>query len=434
MDNLLTKITEKTATIGIIGLGHTGLSLAHDFGTEGFKIIGYDLDTTKIETLKKKESYLPFLPLGHLFYLLEEKRFIPTSEPADLIDADVKIISVPTPLNAQRLPDISFLKKAIRTAGSFLKEGQLIVIQSTSFPGTTEEEALPLIEKISQKKIGKDFFLAYVPEREDAGNPNAVLSQITRICGGITPTCTKLTKRLYEHITVGVYSCSSTRVAEAAKAYENAYRLINIAFVNEMKVAFDKMGINIWEVIEASSTKPFGFTAFYPGPGIGGECIPVDPIYLAWRAKQYAAPASMIENAVEINVKTSNYVVLRIADALNQQAKSLNGAKILVLGVAFKKDVGDIREAPALRVIPALQNKGAEVFYNDPYVPKLTALNLSSIPLEEKDLSSYDCIVVISDHSRYDWEWICEQAHLIVDTRNATKKVPAALKEGKVYL
>lgn len=434
MESILTKIAGKTATVGIIGLGYTGLSLAHDFGTEGFKIIGYDIDASKIKTLKKKESYLPFLPLGHLFYLLDEERFIPTSDPADLVKADVKIISVPTPLNAQRLPDISFLKKAVRTAGTFLDEGQLIIIQSTSFPGTTEEEALPLIETISNKKVGKDFFLAYVPEREDAGNPNAVLSQIPRICGGITPTCTKLARRLYEHITVKVHPCSSTRVAEAAKAFENAYRLINIAFVNEMKVSFDKMGINIWEVIEASSTKPFGFTPFYPGPGIGGECIPVDPIYLAWRAKQYAAPASMIENAIEINVKTSNYVVTQVTDALNQQAKSLNGAKILILGVAFKKDVGDIREAPALRIIPALQGKGAEVFYNDPYVPALKNLHLSSIPLEESNLSSYDCVVVISDHSRYDWEWICQQAHLIVDTRNATKKVPADFKKGKVYL
>jgi len=424
--SLLHKISEKTATIGIIGLGHTGLSLAHDFGTEGFSIIGYDIDTSKIDALKRKESYLPFLPLGYLFYLLEEQRFVPTSEPADLLQADIKIISVPTPLNAQRLPDISFLKKAIRIAGSFLQEGQLIIIQSTSFPGTTEEEALPLIEKVSSKKVGKDFYLAYVPEREDAGNPKAVLSQIPRICGGITPMCTKLARRLYEHITVSVHACSSTRVAEAAKAFENTYRLINIAFVDEMKVAFDRMGINIWEVIEASSTKPFGYTPFFPGPGIGGECIPVDPIYLAWRAKQYDAPTSMIENAVEINVKTANYVVSRIADALNRSEKSLKGAKILVLGVAFKKDVGDIREAPALRIIPALQTKGALVSYNDPYVPQLD--QLTSTPLDEELLGQYDCVVVITDHSRYDWEWICENSQLIVDTRNATHKVSPTLK------
>ncbi|MCC5831504.1 MAG: nucleotide sugar dehydrogenase [Chlamydiales bacterium] len=434
MENLLNKIAEKSATIGIIGLGYTGLSLAHDFGSEGFKIIGFDIDASKIETLKNKKSYLPFLPLGHLFHLLEEKHFIPTSNPADLLKADVKIISVPTPLNTERLPDISFLLKAVETAGSYLDEGQLIVIQSTSFPGTTEEEALPLLEKVSGKKVGRDFFLAYVPEREDAGNPNAVLSQIPRICGGITSACRKLVRRLYEQITVRVHACSSTRVAEAAKAFENAYRLINIAFVDEMKVAFDKMGINIWEVIEASSTKPFGYTPFYPGPGIGGECIPVDPVYLAWRAKQYAAPSSMIESAIEVNVKTSDYVVFRVGDALNQQAKSLKEAKILILGVAFKKDVGDIRESPALRIIPALQEKGAQVFYNDPYVPELKKFNLRSTPLEEGDLSSYDCLLVISDHSRYDWEWICEQARLIVDTRNATKKVPADLKKGKVLL
>lgn len=431
MESLIKKIDEKNATIAIIGLGYTGLSLAHDFGSKGFQVIGYDIDTSKIEKLKNKENYLSFLPLENLFHLIEEKKIIPTSKPEELKKADVKIISVPTPLNAKRQPDITFLKKAIQTVASYLEKEQLIVIQSTTFPGTTEELALSLIESLTHLKVGKDFSLAYVPERENAGNSKMILSQIPRICGGITPICTKLAMHLYEHITIKVYPCSSAKIAEAAKAFENTYRLINIAFVNEMKIAFDLMGINIWEVIEASSTKPFGFMPFYPGPGIGGECIPVDPVYLIWQAKKYDATTSMIEKALEINVKTSHYIVQKIEKTLDSVKKKIKKAKIFILGVAFKKDVGDIRESPALKIIPLLQQKGAIVNYNDPYVPDF--LNLSSIPLEEERLKEQDCLVIISDHSLYDWEWICEKSQLIIDTRNATHKLSPTLR-NKVIL
>jgi UDP-N-acetyl-D-glucosamine dehydrogenase len=448
MENLLHKIIEKEATIGIIGLGHTGLSLAHDFGTEGFKIIGFDIDDTKIETLHKRQSYLPFLPLGHLFLLLDEKRFIPSSDPEALTGADIIIISVPTPLNAERQPDISFIVKAAHTAAAAIKKRvpayaakngknfeendnseKLVILQSTTYPGTTEEEVLPILENESGLKIGVDLFLAHVPEREDAGNPMAVLTQIPRICGGITRKCLILAKTLYEHITIKVHPCSSARVAEATKAYENTFRLINIAFVDEMKIAFDKMGIDIWDVIEAASTKPFGFTAFYPGPGIGGECIPVDPLYLAWRAKKFNAATSLIETASQINIKASEYVVERISEALSKKHKQLKDSRILILGVAFKKDVGDIRESPALRIIHYLKEKGADVSYHDYFVPKLPQLNLSSISLSEQALSSFDATIIAADHSRYDWTWICQNSQLILDTRNATRRLDATVQK-----
>lgn len=432
MEKLLHKIVEREAVIGILGLGYTGLSLAHEFGKEGFKVIGFDIDASKITKLQHKETYLPFLPHDHLFELIDEKRFIPTANSKDLLETDIKIIAVPTPLNAARQPDLSYLRSAAKTVAQSLRQEQLVVLQSTTYPGTTEEEVLPLLEKESGFKVGKDIYLAYVPEREDAGNPQSVLSQIPRLCGGITRHCLCLAKTLYEYITVKVHPCSSPKIAEAAKAYENTFRLINIAFVDEMKIAFDAMGIDIWEVIEASSTKPFGFYPFYPGPGIGGECIPVDPIYLSWRAKQFDARTVMIETASEINLLTSEYFVQKIAAALKAHQKSLNQAKILLLGVAFKKDVSDIRESPALRILDSLKKKGARVSYHDPLVPSLPTYQLDSIPLDEGTLKSYDCVVITTDHSFYDWKWVCEHSPLIIDTRNATRKLNRRLTQHVV--
>lgn len=432
MEKLLHKIVEKEAVIGLIGLGYTGLSLAHEFGREGFKVIGFDIDSSKIALLQQKKTYLPFLPHDYLFELIDDKRFIPTSASNDLTGADIKIIAVPTPLNADRQPDLFFVKSATKTAAKALNKEQLVVLQSTTFPGTTEEEVLPLIEAGSGLKVGSDVYLAYVPEREDAGNPQSVLSQIPRLCGGITRKCLFLAKTLYEYITVKVYPCSSPKIAEAAKAYENTFRLINIAFVDEMKIAFDAMGIDIWEVIDASSTKPFGFCPFYPGPGIGGECIPVDPIYLAYRAKQFHARTVMIETASEINLRTSEYFVQKVAEALTAKQISLKGANILLLGVAFKKDVSDIRESPALRILDSLQKKGAQVAYHDPLVPKLMAFHLNSIQLEKEALDRYDCVVITTDHSSYDWKWVCGKSRLIVDTRGATRKLNPRLTKHVV--
>lgn len=454
MDRLLRKIIEKRATIGIIGLGHTGLRLSNEFGIEGFKIIGFDIDTTKIQTLQERKSYLPFLPMGFLFCMMDEKRFLPTADVEQLSEADVIIISVPTPLNNERLPDLSYVKSAAQFAAAALQkkaslvtvasngmhrrlgdreDQQLIILQSTSYPGTTEEEVLPIFQKTGLQ-LGADFFLAHVPEREDAGNPNFVANQVPRICGGMTPQCALLTKALFEHITVKVHICPSIKVAEAAKTYENSYRFINIAFVDEMKIAFDKMDINIWDVIEASSTKPFGFTAFYPGPGIGGECIPVDPIYLSWKAKQYDAPMGMIEYAEKVNRKITEHVVETAENALlKKQGKGLKSSSILLLGVAFKGDVGDIRESPSLRLIDLLQKKGALISYHDYFVSKINSPPMESIALNEKTLGLFDCVIIVSNHSRYDWSWICEHSQLVIDTRNATKRLTPRLKE-KVIL
>ncbi len=440
------QIRDRKATIGILGLGYTGLSLAHDFGTEGFHVIGYDIDGSKIETLKKRQSYLPFMPHDKLFSLIEAKKFIPTSNPQDLAEADIFIISVPTPLNAKRQPDITYIKKACQTVASAMKlqparvgkgkgdapQPRLVILQSTTYPGTTEEEVLPILEKETGLKLGSDFFLAHVPEREDAGNPDAVLRKIPRICGGMTPHCTELAKALYEAITISVHPCSSARIAEATKIYENSYRLINIAFVDEMKMIFDKLGINIWEVIEAASTKPFGFTAFYPGPGIGGECIPVDPLYLEYRAKKFGIPTKMIHTASEINLETENYVVEKIENALKQHNKKLEGAQILILGVAFKKDVSDIRESPAIPIMKLLQKKGAKLSYHDFFVSELKPLNMKSIPLSETSLKAADSIVIITDHSDYDWNWICQNSSLLIDTRNATKNVEKDLRSNLI--
>lgn len=433
MENLLYKIVEKEAVICIVGLGYTGLSLAHDFGKEGFKIIGFDIDTTKIEKLQKQESYLPFLPLGHLFNLIEEKKLVPTSNPLDLEEADIFIISVPTPLNDLRLPDISSIQKASLTVAQVIKKSKrsspLVVIQSTTYPGTTDEEVLPILEKETGLKVGVDLFLAYVPEREDPGNPNVILTHVPRLCGGITHQCLVLAKALYENITDKVLACSSTKAAEATKIYENTFRLINISFVNEMKMVFDQMGIDIWEVIEAASTKPFGFSPFYPGPGVGGECIPVDPIYLSWRAQQFDAATTMIDNASRINLLAAEYTVHKISDALKENHKTLESTKILILGVAFKRDVNDIRESPALRVMQLLIQKGAKISYHDFFVPYLNAFQFSSVDLTKEVLAESDCVAILTDHSRYDMAWICENSALIIDSRNATKHLDNRLKK-----
>lgn len=446
MEELLHQIIEKEAKIGIIGLGYTGLGLAHDFGNAGFQVIGFDTDANKIHKLQNHENYVAGLALENLFPLLDAGFFNATSNDEALSQADVLIISVPTPLNAKREPDISCVEKAGQTVAGVLKKkgligaahgsyrpsfseyekepqekSTLIVLQSTTYPGTTEEVLLPLLEKETGLKVGSDFFLAHVPEREDAGNPVAILSQIPRICGGVTRKCLFLAKALYENITVKVHPCSSPRIAEAAKSYENTFRLINIAFVDEMKMAFDKMNIDIWEVIEAASTKPFGFTAFYPGPGIGGECIPVDPLYLAWRAKKFNAQTTMIDRASDINLKISEYVVQKTEEALKKLNKNIQNAKILLLGVAFKKDVGDIRESPSLRVIQLLREKGSQLSYHDFFVPNINGLQ--SIQLTEQALADADCVIILTDHSQYNWNSICQNSALIVDTRNATKKV-----------
>lgn len=419
MDALKSKIQNKQAKIGIIGLGYIGLSLSEAFGKKGFSIYGYDIDKKKIEGLKKKENPLPFLPLPHLFQYLDNGLFHPTYIPEEIKDCDIYIISVPTPLNKEHLPDLSCVKSAANQVAKFCRNNQLIILQSTTYPGTTEEILLPLLE-LGRFKVGQDIFLAYVPEREDAGDPNFDFTKVPRLIGGMTKECQEVTALLYEQITDKVHLCSSPKIAEAAKVFENAYRLINIAFVDEMKEAFDHLGIDIMEVIAASATKPFGFTKFVPGPGIGGECIPVDPVYLAHKIKAQDGPTSLIETAEIVNARAPYFVIQKVIDALNMRKKCLNGAHILAIGAAFKKDVSDIRESPAIKVISLLKEKGAEIFYHDPLVPFLHALNLRSISLTEEALKGTDCVVILTDHSNIDWEWIIDRSSLVVDTRQVS--------------
>jgi UDP-N-acetyl-D-glucosamine dehydrogenase len=419
---LFTKIETKQATIGILGLGHTGLFLANEFRQVGFPLIGYDIDAARIEKLKRKENYLPFFDPQSLFNSIDTQQFIPTHDPSVLSRADILIISVPTPLNKQRMPDLTILEGAAAIVVSVVRNGQLIVMQSTSYPGTSEEIFIKAIEKKGMK-VGYDFFFAHVPEREDAGNPQVVLSKVPRIAGGMTPECLNLAKRLYEEITIRVVPCSSIRIAEATKVFENSFRLINIAFVDELKVVFDRMNLDIWEIIEAASTKPFGFTPFYPGPGIGGECIPVDPIYLSWKAKEFQANTLLIDLAIDVNTKAYKYVIQKVFLSLNERLKCLKGSKIIVLGVAFKKNVTDTRESPALKIIPILKEVGATVIYHDALVPEIPFLQLKSTDLSETLLKEVDCVLIITDHDYYNWEWICENSQLIIDTRNATRSL-----------
>lgn len=367
---------------------------------------------------------MSFLPLEALFPLIKQGKFIPTTDPNLLKDADIVVISVPTTLDGHRQPDFEPLRVVFKEVADNAKVGQLIILQSTTYPGTTEEELLPQIERLF--KVGEEIYIGYVPEISDIGNPNHTFRSVPRILAGVTPACTHMIDLLYKTIGCKTYICPSTDVAEAAKIYQNTYRLVNISFVNEMKILFDRLGINIWDVIEAASTKPFGFTRFDPSPGVGGDCIPVDPFYLTWKARECEAPTQMIDIAGYINDMIPYYVVEKTLEALALQQKAINGAKVLVLGVAFKKDVDDPRHSSSVRVLELLQQRGAKVSYNDPYIPSLKHLNLQSVSLES--ISSYDVVVIATDHSDYQWDKISKEAKQIVDTRHVVqgKKVVRA--------
>jgi UDP-N-acetyl-D-glucosamine dehydrogenase len=334
---------------------------------------------------------------------------------------------VPTPLNEHREPDISYVINTTETISRYLKPGHLIVLESTTYPGTTDEDMLPILEE-NGLRAGQDFFLAFSPEREDPNNPVYSTSTIPKVVGGYTPSCLKAAKALYDTIIVRTVPVSSTKIAEASKLLENIYRAVNIALVNELKMCFDRMGINVWEVIEASKTKPFGFQAFYPGPGLGGHCIPIDPFYLTWKAREFDFSTRFIELAGEMNASMPYYVIEKVIEALNQKGKSLKGARILVLGLAYKKDIDDVRESPSLKLITLLKQKGGRVDYNDPHVPKTHKmrdydLKMTSIPLTVRNLQKYDCVIIATDHSAYDYRSIVKNSNLVVDSRNATGKV-----------
>lgn len=424
--SLENKISKKKARIGIVGLGYVGLPLVKTFLNKGFGVLGFDIDEKKVEMLNQAKSYIKHFTAEELKIFLEKKKFQATTDFGLLAKADVIIICVPTPLDSHKNPDLSYVLTTTEVIFKHLRKGQLVVLESTTYPGTTEEEMLPLLEA-GGLKVGEDFFLAYSPERENPGDKVYTTEKIPKVVGGVTPRCKRVAKNLYDQIVVKTIPVSSPKVAEATKLMENIFRSVNIAMVNEMKMIFDRMGIDIWEVVEAASTKPFGFMTFLPGPGYGGHCIPVDPYYLAWKAKEVDHPTKFIELAGEINTFMPYYVVTKTIEALNERGKSIKGARILILGIAYKEDIDDQRESPALKIISLLQNKGAKVSYNDPYVPQsyghrdYPGLELKSVALTEKMLKKFDAVIIATAHSDYDFEWIAENSSLIIDTRNAIK-------------
>ncbi len=429
---LIELIAQKKAKVGIIGLGYVGLPLVIEFARVGFTVVGFDVDTKKVEKLKKGISYIGHIPSDFIKESVKKRGFLPTNDFSNLKEVDCIIICVPTPLDEHREPDLSYVVSTTETVSRYLRKGQLVVLESTTYPGTTDEVMRPILEN-SGLRAGKDFFLAYSPEREDPNNKAFTTRTIPKVVGGYTKGCLKVADALYRTIIEKTVPVSSTRVAEATKLLENIYRAVNIALVNEMKMLFDRMGIDIWEVIEASSTKPFGFQPFYPGPGLGGHCIPIDPFYLTWKAREYDFSTRFIELAGEINTSMPYYVIERLGKALNERGKSIKGAKVLILGLSYKKDVDDIRESPSLKLIELLLKEGAKVDYNDPHVPKTHKMRrynfkMKSIPLTERNLKRYDCVLISTDHSAYDYKFIVKHAKLVVDTRNATKGIRGGKK------
>ncbi len=425
--NLLNKIKDRNSLVCVIGLGYVGLPLIKTFLNAGFPVVGFDIDKKKVNLLNKGKSYIKHVTGTDLIPYLKKDRFNATTDPKALAKADVILICVPTPLDAHKNPDLSFVLNTTKMIANNRKKGQLVVLESTTYPGTTEEEMLPILESKGYK-VGRDFYLAYSPERENPGDEVYTTANIPKVVGGVTKECLKLAKTLYDQIVIHTVPVSTTRVAEATKLLENIFRSVNIALVNEMKMIFDRMGIDIWEVIKASSTKPFGYMPFSPGPGYGGHCIPVDPFYLTWKAKEVDYPTRFIELAGEINTLMPYYVVDRTIAELNERRRVIKGARVLVLGIAYKKDVDDQRESPSLKIITILKQKGARVDYNDPHVPfsaghrDYPGLEMKSVKLDETTLKKYDAVILATGHTAYDYDWIVKHARLIIDTRNAIKR------------
>ncbi|MGA2440601.1 MAG: nucleotide sugar dehydrogenase [Tepidisphaeraceae bacterium] len=425
--DLLDKITSKSARVGVIGLGYVGLPLLAAFHRAGFHVIGFDVDPAKIEALKRGENYLKHLGESLVRDMKLAGRFDATAEFSRLGEADAVIICVPTPLGSHREPDLSFVRNTADEIARRLRPGQLVVLESTTYPGTTRQIVLPALESRGLR-CGTDFFLAFSPEREDPGRKDANTQTIPKLVGGIDETSGKVAVALYQQAIREVIPVASAEIAEAAKLLENIYRAVNIALVNEMKMVLTAMDIDIWRVIAAASSKPFGFQPFYPGPGLGGHCIPIDPFYLTWKAQEVGMPTRFIELAGEINHQMPDYVVQRTTLALNQRSRAVKGAKILILGLAYKPDIDDVRESPSFELIEKLAGLGAIVQYNDPHVPathrmRKYDLNMRSQSFSAQSLGEYDCVIIATHHSAYDWQMIADHARLIIDTRGAMRHV-----------
>jgi len=415
------KIRNRTARVGVIGLGYVGLPLAMEFARAGFSVTGIDVQESKVNTLNRGDSYVQDVPTSTLRPFIDNKKFHATTDFSVVADLDTINIAVPTPLRKTKDPDMSFIVSACQEIAKYFGPGKLVILESTTYPGTTDELVLPMLERPGLK-VGEQFFLCFSPERVDPGNPKFQTFNIPKVVGGITPACTQVGALFYSQALEKVVPVTSTSVAEMVKLLENTFRMINIGLVNEMALMCDRMGINVWEVIDAAATKPFGFMPFYPGPGLGGHCIPIDPFYLSWKTKQAGIEARFIELAGYINGQMPHFVLDKIQNALNDHSKPLKGSHVHVLGVAYKRDIDDVRESPALDIIVLLQRRGARVTYSDPFVPNI---KLDGTQLAAQDPLAMsreaDCVVVVTDHKSFDYATICQEARLIVDTRNALK-------------
>jgi UDP-N-acetyl-D-glucosamine dehydrogenase len=433
----LDRLRSRTAPIGVIGLGYVGLPLSLLLAEAGFKVTGFDIDQRKIDDLEAGKSYIFRIPETEI-QAARSQGFTATTDFSLLTQQDAILLCVPTPLTGHREPDLSYIENTAKAVAPWLKEGQIVILESTTYPGTTEDVLIPLLESGNTKGLkvqttgtpaeGGVFYVAFSPEREDPGNTTVARHDIPKVVGGHEPIATELAAVLYEGIFTRSVRVSTTRVAEMTKLLENIYRCVNIALVNELKVLSLRMGVDIWEVIDAASTKPFGFHPFYPGPGLGGHCIPIDPFYLSWKAKEYDFNTRFIELAGEVNEAMPEFVVQQVAKALNGHKKAVNGSRILMLGMSYKKDIDDLRESPSLTIIELLRAEGADVVYNDPYHPKVGRgrhynLNMTSTPLD--NLGQYDCVLIVTDHSDYDYKQIVADSKLVVDSRNATKGIQA---------
>jgi UDP-N-acetyl-D-glucosamine dehydrogenase len=443
---LLSKIRERKATVGVVGMGYVGLPLALLFARKGFSAIGFDIDPGKVEKLQRGETYILHIPADSIAEQVKARRLRATTDFVAVREVDALLICVPTPLDEHREPDVSYIRNTAESVMPYLRPGQLIVLESTTYPGTTDELLLPILRKsglrcaeseyatdgsavTSAAASESDFLVAFSPEREDPGNKDFRTHQIPKIIGGVNADSAVAAQALYGQAFDGTLLVSTARAAEMTKLLENIYRCVNIALVNELKLLCQRMNINIWEVIDAAKTKPFGFTAFYPGPGLGGHCIPIDPFYLTWKAREFEFPTRFIELAGEINSSMPEHVVDATADALNDRKQCLRDARVLILGISYKKDIDDLRESPSLRLIQLFRQRGARVDYHDPYFPRLHKmrhydLQLASVELTPQALGSYDAVVISTDHSRVDYAWVVKNSKLVIDTRNATRNVP----------